>query len=95
MVTTQLTIIHVFLPWVPTNMSVDSIYPKQARKISKVDIVEFRRWHRQAALNAKAAGFDIIYVYAGHNMTLAHHFMLPELNTRNDEYGGSLEIASV
>ena len=24
-------------------------------------------------------------------MTLAHHFMLPELNTRNDEYGGSLE----
>jgi len=53
-------------PLGPTNMSVDSIYPKQARKISKVDIVEFRRWHRQAALNAKAAGFDIIYVYAGH-----------------------------
>ena len=78
-------------PLGPTNMSVDSIYPKQARKISKVDIVKFRRWHRQAALNAKAAGFDIIYVYAGHSMTLAHHFMLPELNTRNDEYGGSLE----
>ncbi len=78
-------------PLGPTNMSVDAIYPKQARKIRKAEIVEFRRWHRQAALNAKAAGFDIIYVYAGHNMTLAHHFMLPELNTRNDEYGGSLE----
>ena len=78
-------------PLSPVNMSVDFIYPRQARKMSKTDIREFRRWHRQAALNAKTAGFDIIYVYAGHTMTLAHQFMLPETNTRNDEYGGSLE----
>jgi dimethylamine/trimethylamine dehydrogenase len=78
-------------PLSPVNMSVDFIYPRQARKMSKTDIREFRRWHRQAALNAKTAGFDIIYVYAGHTMTLAHQFMLPEINTRNDEYGGSLE----
>jgi len=78
-------------PLAPEHMSVDSIYPKQAKRMSKSDIKELRRWHRNAALNAKAAGFDIIYVYAGHGMTLTQHFMLPEFNTRADEYGGSLE----
>jgi len=78
-------------PLAPEHMSVDSIYPKQAKRMSKSDIKELRRWHRNAALNAKAAGFDIIYVYAGHGMTLTQHFMLPEFNNRSDEYGGSLE----
>ena len=78
-------------PLAPEHMSVDSIYPKQAKRMSKSDIKELRRWHRNAALNAKAAGFDIIYVYAGHGMTLTQHFMLPEFNNRADEYGGSLE----
>ncbi len=55
------------------------------------DIRDFCRWHRQAALHAKEAGFDIIYVYAGHGMILPQHFLLPHLNERGDEYGGSLE----
>jgi dimethylamine/trimethylamine dehydrogenase len=59
--------------------------------MNKKDILEFRRWHRQAAINAKAAGFDIVYVYAGHGMSLAQQFMLPEINTRSDDYGGSIE----
>ena len=75
----------------PSDMSVDSIQPKQARAMDKTDIREFRRWHRAAARRAKEAGFDVIYVYAGHRMTLAHHFLLPEYNDRTDEYGGSLE----
>ncbi len=75
----------------PSEMSVDTTHPKQARAMDKADIREFRRWHREAALRAKDAGFDIIYVYAGHNMTLAQHFMLPHMNQRSDEYGGSLE----
>ena len=75
----------------PVDQSIDLIYPRQARRMNKKDILEFRRWHRQAAINAKAAGFDIVYVYAGHGMSLAQQFMLPEINTRADEYGGSFE----
>jgi dimethylamine/trimethylamine dehydrogenase len=78
-------------PIAPVDMSVDLVYPKQARAMDKSDIRELRRWHRQAARRAKDAGFDIVYVYAGHTMTIAHHFLLPEFNTRIDEYGGSLE----
>ncbi len=75
----------------PSDMSVDSIQPKQARAMDKTDIRNFRKWHRDAALRARDAGFDIIYVYAGHRMTLTQHFLLPQMNNRTDEYGGSLE----
>ena len=75
----------------PVSQSIDLVYPKQTRRMNKKDIAEFRRWHRNAALNAKAAGFDIIYVYAGHSMTLTQEFLLPEINDRTDEYGGSIE----
>jgi len=75
----------------PVDQSIDLIYPRQARRMNKKDILEFRRWHRQAAINAKAAGFDIVYVYAGHGMSLAQQFILPEINTRSDDYGGSIE----
>jgi len=74
-----------------TDMQVDIGYPKQARRILKKEIKAFRQWHRAAALRAKQAGFDVIYVYAGHRMTLTHQFLLPDMNTRTDEYGGSLE----
>ncbi|MEE9333814.1 MAG: FAD-dependent oxidoreductase [Granulosicoccaceae bacterium] len=74
-----------------TDMQVDIGYPKQARRILKKEIKAFRQWHRDAALRAKQAGFDVIYVYAGHRMTLTHQFLLSDMNTRIDEYGGSLE----
>ena len=64
--------------------------PYQARAMDRADIRELRRWHRQAALRAKQAGFDIVYVYATHHYLLAH-FLSAETNTRSDEYGGSLE----
>jgi len=75
----------------PSDMSLDTAFPKQARAMDKTDIRNLRRWHRDAALRAKEAGFDIVYVYAGHQMTLPQHFMLPHMNQRSDEYGGSLE----
>jgi dimethylamine/trimethylamine dehydrogenase len=59
--------------------------------LDKEDIRNIRRWHRGAALRAKQAGFDIIYCYAGHNLSLAMHFLLRRYNQRTDEYGGSLE----
>ena len=75
----------------PNAQAVNFLYPKQARRMNKKDISDFRAWHRQAALNAKAAGFDIVYVYAGHGMSVAQQFILPDMNNRSDEYGGSLE----
>ena len=65
--------------------------PVQTRRMDKQDIRNIRRWHRAAALRAKRAGFDIIYCYAGHCMSLAMQLLLPRFNDRSDEYGGSLE----
>jgi dimethylamine/trimethylamine dehydrogenase len=65
--------------------------PVQTRRMDKEDICNVRKWHREAALRAKRAGFDIIYCYAGHGMTAAIQFILKRYNDRTDEYGGSLE----
>ena len=75
----------------PNAQAVNFLYPKQARRMTKKDISDFRAWHRRAALNARDAGFDIVYVYAGHGMSVAQQFILPDMNNRADEYGGSLE----
>jgi len=65
-------------------------HPLQTRAMDKTDIRNLRRWHRKAALRARDAGFDIVYVYATHTYLLAN-FLNPRVNTRSDEYGGSLE----
>ena len=66
-------------------------HPWQARAMTLTDIREYRRWHREAALRAKRAGMDVIYVYAGHDISLAMHFLERKRNQRTDQYGGSLE----
>jgi dimethylamine/trimethylamine dehydrogenase len=78
-------------PMSPSNGVVSNDDPYQAREMDKTDISTFRRWHVEAAKRAKKAGFDIIYVYAGHDMTLLQHFLLARHNHRSDEYGGSFE----
>ncbi|HZT18596.1 MAG TPA: FAD-dependent oxidoreductase [Dongiaceae bacterium] len=64
--------------------------PVQARAMDKEDIANLRRWHRQAALRARRAGFEIVYVYAAHGFGTVQHFLSRRYNTRTDEYGGSL-----
>jgi dimethylamine/trimethylamine dehydrogenase len=66
-------------------------YPSQARAMDKRDIADYRRWHREAALRAMRAGMDIVYVYCGHDLSLAMHFLQRRRNHRSDEYGGSLD----
>lgn len=65
--------------------------PLQSRAVDKQDIKDIRRWHRNAALRARKAGYDLIYVYAGHGLTLTQQFLSRATNERSDEYGGSLE----
>jgi dimethylamine/trimethylamine dehydrogenase len=77
-------------PMAPSHLPVRSLDPIQARAMDKTDIANVRRWHRQAALRAKAAGFDLVYVYAGHDLALPMHFLSRRNNRRTDEYGGSL-----
>ena len=72
-------------------MPVDSNYPQQARAMSLADIKSLRQWHVDAAKRAMEAGYDIIYAYAGHDMSSLMHFMLQRYNRRTDQYGGSLE----
>jgi dimethylamine/trimethylamine dehydrogenase len=78
-------------PMAPSARPVAGVVPQQARTMDKTDIADYRRWHRQAAIRAKDAGFDIICVYAGHDLSLAMHFLSPRHNRRTDEYGGSME----
>ena len=66
-------------------------YPAQARAMDRTDIRNYRRWHREAALRAKRAGFDVVYVYCHGGSSLVGTFLSPERNDRSDEYGGSLE----
>ncbi len=64
--------------------------PVQSQRMDRRDIRELRRWHRDAALRARDAGFDIIYVYPTHGY-LVSEFLSRSFNGRSDEYGGSLE----
>ncbi len=79
------------VPMAVSNLVGSAYDPVQAYAMSKRDIADFRRWHRDAAIRAKQAGFDLVYVYAGHNLSLPMHFLSRRFNDRSDEYGGSLE----
>jgi dimethylamine/trimethylamine dehydrogenase len=65
--------------------------PVQARRMDRDDIANLRRWHRAAVRRSIEAGYDLVYVYAGHALGGIHHFLSPRYNDRTDEYGGSIE----
>jgi dimethylamine/trimethylamine dehydrogenase len=78
-------------PMAPSARPIIYSYPVQARAMDKQDIRDLRQWHRDAAIRSKKAGFDIVYVYATHDLSIAQQFLERRKNDRIDEYGGSLE----
>jgi dimethylamine/trimethylamine dehydrogenase len=81
-----------YLPMGPSSHPTkESIEPVQTAAMDRQDIRDVRRWHRDAAVRAMKAGYDIVYVYCAHNLALPQHFLSLRFNQRSDEYGGSLE----
>ncbi|MEO7240038.1 MAG: FAD-dependent oxidoreductase [Sphingomicrobium sp.] len=78
-------------PMGPSHRPIIYHSPVQARAMDKADIRDLRQWHRDAAIRSKRAGFDIVYVYATHGLSVAQQFLSRRSNDRIDEYGGSLE----
>ncbi len=54
------------------------------------EIAMVQQYYVDAALRARDAGFDIIYVYGAHSY-LPFQFLSPYYNKRTDKYGGSFE----
>ena len=78
-------------PLGPSNLPVTTNEPMQARAMSRSDIADLRRRHRQAVQRSLRAGYDLVYVYAAHGLTTLQHFLSRRYNLREDEYGGPLE----
>jgi dimethylamine/trimethylamine dehydrogenase len=78
-------------PMGPSHLPVQTTDPVQARRMSKRDIADLRRWHRAAVDRSLRAGYDLVYVYAAHGLTTLQHFLSRRYNDRTDEYGGSTE----
>ena len=64
-----------------------NIYP---RTMDLDDIQRVQQYYVDGAIRARAAGFDIIYVYGAHSY-LPLQFLSPWSNKRTDKYGGSFE----
>ncbi len=60
------------------------------RRMNKEEISKATELFRIGAMRAQQAGFDIIELQFGHGYLLAQ-FLSPEVNDRQDEYGGSFE----
>ena len=78
-------------PMATTALPVEGVHPVQARAMTLGDIADLRRWHRQGVQRALDAGYDLVYVYAGHALSTLQTFLSRRFNTRTDEYGGALE----
>jgi dimethylamine/trimethylamine dehydrogenase len=74
----------------PSGLPLHYVHPQHSKAMDRDDIRELRRWQVQATKRAIRAGFDLVYVYAGHGY-LPMQFVSRQTNHRTDEYGGPIE----
>jgi len=67
----------------------DIVYPVP-RALNKDEISEMINRFAVIAANARRAGYDMVEVHGAHGYLISS-FMSPYLNTREDEFGGSLQ----
>jgi len=64
--------------------------PSEPRALSTHEVEELVQMYKQAAMNAKEAGFDGVELHCA-NGYLVNQFISEHTNKRTDKYGGSLE----
>lgn len=74
----------------PSTRGSAPMWASTAREMTVDDIVRVQADFVRAAIRARDAGFDIVYVYGAHGYLLSQ-FMSTVTNTRTDGYGGSLD----
>jgi len=74
--------------WGPTSAGWSDKYP-DSHAITRADVDYLIDCYRRAARLAVRAGFDALEIHAAHGYLL-HSFLSPLMNTRQDEFGGSL-----
>ena len=61
-----------------------------AQKMTKAMIDSLLEMYAKAASMCRDAGFEMLLIHAGHGWLL-EQFLSPSINSRDDEYGGSIE----
>ena len=74
----------------PSQIPSDFEVNTHPRYMDRDDIKLVQQMYVDAAVRAREAGFDIVYVYGAHSY-LPLQFLSPFYNKRTDEYGGSFE----
>ncbi len=76
------------LPIGPSDI-IDSKGQMHARAMDRQEIAKLVELYQAAALRAQKAGFDGVEIHSAHGFLL-NQFFSPLVNTRTDEYGGSV-----
>ena len=74
--------------WGPADVRKDGVLV--TRQMTKAAISDLLGHYSRAAALCRDAGFEMLLIHAGHGWLL-EQFLSPSTNTRDDEYGGSLE----
>ena len=74
--------------WGPDDVTEDGVLV--TRKMTKAAIDSVLEQYAKAAALCKDAGFEMLLIHAGHGWLL-EQFLSPSTNSRDDDYGGSLQ----
>lgn len=79
--------VKVFIETAPSEGALAD--PSEPRALSTAEVEALVQMYKQAAINAKEAGFDGVELHCA-NGYLVNQFISEHTNTRTDKYGGSL-----